>query len=176
MINIFRKKSYQASKYIKLISDLELDKTNDIEQSIVELKKIHSMLFSKNVFELKLVRTEIFSLLEDYKQISLFTSMITVILAAFTIVISILRELPAKLIPGDQILSGGMSLTLILYTGVCLLPLAFIIKRLAGKSPRLNQLNQILELVIIERELLDQQHTEAYIEYAKHCKENSLQS
>lgn len=114
------------------------------------------------------MKVEIDTLTEDYKQIALFTSMITAMIAIFTLLLGILRDLPKVIQPEDTNLYGLSTIILIIYSGVLLLGILLLIKSFAKKAFNLSQFQKILDLVINHREFLELQHSEAIIEYRKH--------
>ncbi|QSF43828.1 hypothetical protein [Paenibacillus tianjinensis] len=159
---------------MKVIAEFELEQAKDIETSINRLREIKRYFFQKSTYELKLIKAEVNSIVDDYKQVSIFSSMITSMLAIFTIIISIMREIPTKLFPDDKLLNKSMGSATVIYAGLVLLALLFLIKGFVLRAKKINFLNQVLELVITEREMLDKEHSEAYIEFLKYLKERDV--
>ena len=166
---LFRTKLTQSEKYIKILDEANLKEVRSIDETIIKLKVIKGSLYSKKLDELKLIHTEIKTLIEDYKKDSLFTSMIATMVILTTIIITVLRELPTTL-PSESIIKGVIN---IIFAGGFLVSLLLLFKSYAGGSKRLNQVNNVLELIIEEREYIDKQHSEALIEYYKYLKEGS---
>lgn len=172
MIIFWRKKKfYRAQLYIKIVDELGIDKIKDFDSGLLKLEMLRRDIFARPVKELRVMKVEIDTLIEDYKQIALFTSMITAMIAIFTFLIGILRDLPKVVHPDDTNIYGFTTIILILYSGFVLMGILLLIKRFAKKAFNLSQFQKILDLVINQREFLDQQYNEAIIEYRKHQNE-----
>lgn len=167
LLNFFLKKQKtQADKYLNLIDNLELKESTDISDNIKKLIKLKAHFNPYKTDEIQLVRTEVNSLVEDFKQNSLFTSMITTMLAVFTIIFTILRE------------QLGVYKITVLFTPVYILIIGYFLIRIllmyrnyAEGARKLNQLMSIIDLIIQERRNMDLLHQEAYKEYIASLRE-----
>ncbi|WP_153047494.1 hypothetical protein [Paenibacillus sp. EZ-K15] len=160
MMKFLRKEKLQAEKYLELIDNLKLKESNNISSNIVKLNKLKGLFTAYNVADLQIIRTEVSSLVEDYKQNSLFTSMITIMLAVFTFAFTIVKELL-----GLYKLTGLFSPILILLIGYVLIQMLLMFKSYSRSSKSLNQLLSIIDLIIEERRNMDILHQEAYKDF-----------
>lgn len=166
-----RKKFYRAQIYIEIVDELGINKIKDFDSGLLKLEMLRSNILLRPIKELKVMKVEVDTLTEDYKQIALFSSMITAMIAIFTLLIGILRDLPKVVQPDDANIYGFTTIILILYSGFLLIGILFLLKNFAKKAFNLSQFQKILDLAINQREFLEQQHNEAIIEYQKHQKE-----
>ncbi|CAH1202975.1 MULTISPECIES: hypothetical protein [unclassified Paenibacillus] len=153
-------KKLQVDKYLELIDNLKLEESNNIYNNVVKLNKLKGHFTDYNLANMQVIRTEVSSLVEDYKQNSLFTSMIATMLAVFTIVFTILRE---QL--GLYKLTGLFSPILILLIGYVLIKMLLMFRSYSRSSKSLNQLLSIIDLIIEERRNMDILHQEAYNDF-----------
>ncbi|WP_162487686.1 hypothetical protein [Paenibacillus sp. LC231] len=160
MMKFLRKEKLQADKYLELIDNLKLKESNNICSNIVKLNKLKGHFTAYNVADLQIIRTEVNSLVEDYKQNSLFTSMLTIMLAVFTFAFTIVKELL-----GLYKLTGLFSPILILLMGYILIRMLLMFKSYSRSSKSLNQLLSIIDLIIEERRNMDLLHQEAYKDF-----------
>lgn len=158
-------KRYASTKYTDIVKQLQLDKAIDIKTAVVNLKEGKNKLFLKSTSDLKLIRIELSSLVEDNKQVALLTSTMTITIAVFTIITNIMKETAVK---------GNPYFTLpflIVYIGVLLISMLRITRRFSIGARQLNLLNDLLTLLIKERDLWDETHGEAFVEYQKYLSE-----
>lgn len=160
-----KKQKTQADKYLKLIDSLGLKESTDISSNAKKLIELKTQFDQYNIYELQVIRTEVNSIVEDYKQNTLFTSMITTLLAAVTIIFTFVRE---QLVLYNII--GLFTPILIIIVGCILISILLIYKNYAGGSRKLNQLMSIIDLNIQERKNIDLLHQEAYKEYNEYLK------
>jgi len=160
MIIMFRKR-YAFTKYTDIVKQLQLDKATDIKTAVVILKEGKNKLFLKSTSDLKLIQIELSSLVEDNKQVALLTSTMTITIAVFTIITNLMKETAVK---GDPYFTLPL---LIIYIGVLLIGMLRITRRFSISARQLNLLNDLLTLLIKERDLWDEKHAEAYAEYLK---------
>jgi hypothetical protein len=160
MIIMFRKR-YAFTKYTDIVKQLQLDKATDIKTAVVKLKEGKNKLFLKSTSDLKLIQIELSSLVEDNKQVALLTSTMTITIAVFTIITNLMKETAVK---GDPYFTLPL---LIIYIGVLLIGMLRITRRFSISARQLNLLNDLLTLLIKERDLWDEKHAEAYAEYLK---------
>ncbi|WP_143759944.1 hypothetical protein [Paenibacillus odorifer] len=153
------------------MDELGIDKIKDFDSGFLKLEMLRCDIFLRPIKELRAMKVEIDTLTEDYKQSALFTSMITAMIAIFTLLIGILRDLPKVVNPDDTNIFGVTTIILILYSGFMLIGILSLIKHFAKKAFSLSQFQKVLDLVITQREFLDQQYNEAIIEYRKHQNE-----
>ncbi|MCM2996144.1 hypothetical protein M3647_01510 [Paenibacillus cellulositrophicus] len=159
-MKFLRKEKSQAGTYLELIDNLKLKESNSISSNIVRLNKLKGYFTAYNVADLQIIRTEVSSLVEDYKQNSLFASMITIMLAVFTFAFTIVKELF-----GLYKLTGLLSPILILLIGYVLIQILLMFKSFSRSSKSLNQLLSIIDLIIEERRNIDILHQEAYKDF-----------
>lgn len=157
---MFRKR-YAFTKYTDIVKQLQLDKATDIKTAVVILKEGKNKLFLKSTSDLKLIQIELSSLVEDNKQVALLTSTMTITIAVFTIITNLMKETAVK---GDPYFTLPL---LIIYIGVLLIGMLRITRRFSISARQLNLLNDLLTLLIKERDLWDEKHAEAYAEYLK---------
>ncbi|WP_340033476.1 hypothetical protein NST50_24610 [Paenibacillus sp. FSL E2-0202] len=157
---MFRKR-YAFTKYTDIVKQLQLDKATDIKTAVVKLKEGKNKLFLKSTSDLKLIQIELSSLVEDNKQVALLTSTMTITIAVFTIITNLMKETAVK---GDPYFTLPL---LIIYIGVLLIGMLRITRRFSISARQLNLLNDLLTLLIKERDLWDEKHAEAYAEYLK---------
>ena len=142
-----------------------LDNIRSIDESLSKLEPLKLMLSRNSTKDLQLMKSDISALVEDYKQVSLFTSMIATIIAGFTFLIGIVKDIFRVLTTENLVYNSISMLILILYTGFLIIGVLRLFAYFSKRSLKLISFQKIFDLVLQERELIDQQHIEAYAEY-----------
>ncbi|OKP88736.1 hypothetical protein [Paenibacillus sp. P32E] len=154
-----------ADKYIRIVKDLELEKEPDLEEAVKKLKKGKNNFLLKSLTDLKVIQTEVSTLVEDNKQTALITGTLTMVIAIFTLIVNIMKDYFM------EVSQSGAIVFFVLYLGGLLLALLKVLKGFSMNTRKLNLINELLMLVIKEREIREEKHVEAWGEYLKVIKD-----
>ncbi|KOP67219.1 hypothetical protein AMS62_19665 [Bacillus sp. FJAT-18019] len=146
--------TYQADKYLKLINSDELKNLESIDDSMNILSEVYNYFYQYEIMQLKIIRTEVVSLVEDYKQSSLMTSMISTIVAISVLLLNNMKDF-LLVDKSNMIMNVMFFLTALIISAIVLFPSIQMIGNFAKKSKTHIQILGILDLVINAKEELE---------------------
>lgn len=161
MINMFSQKNRNhADKYRNLIKTLKLNEEKSIKDNLIRLDGFKKDLNNYSFNDLRLMRVEVNTLVEEHKQSSLFTSIISTTLAVITIFINFFRDFNNMLL-------------IIFFVPVILISILWMTLDFSKRSNDFFQLLNMIDLVIKEKEEKNQLYEEAYKENMRFINEKA---
>lgn len=159
----------QMWKYRSLINYSRLSRQN-LEESTSYLLAIMENFNKYDTKKLKVVRTELHTLVEVYKQSSIITSIISALFAIAAILATAMRDL-LLIDKSDPILNNTLYIGILIVCSVVFFPSITILYNHTKNFKIVCQLLSLADLAIETKDEIDKQHGEAYLEYSKYKNE-----
>ena len=144
------KHNIQVQKYLDLINCSKLI-CKDLDETIDYLDAINTKLLQYSMIKLKLMRTELNSLVEMFKQSSLVTSVVSTLVAISVVLLTAMKDLVLPESAND-IEKSILYFTTILVCLVVFIPSLFLLSGFSKKLKILSQLLGLLDLAISIKE------------------------
>lgn len=165
------KANNQVWKYRTMLNYTKLSRQS-IEESTSYLMAIIDNFNKYEVKKMKVMRTELHSLVEVYKQSSIITSIISAMVAIAAIIATAMRDL-LLIDKSDPLLNNILYFGILIVCSVVFFPAVTILYNHTKNLKIVCQILGLVELAIEKRAEIDKHHGEAYQEYSKYLKEGS---